>query len=250
MAGVSEGQGDGEFKPAAEINFGGERDVALQRMVILPVHLVVVGQVLPSIVDPDVTAGTFGERNGGGYGQPGAVLVRGENWTVGDMVDLAVVAPAPNLQLGGAQCIDLQFFQDALFALAGALGQNRSLMGIADDFLDDAIPAFGIRASDFETQGAAVEALGVGVEIRALVMEESFAVGDEKLEIAQLGTIDRGIVNLVQDAAGEGVPDPAGRRISGADGFFGAARPAGLHSWSSRSGVMAMGDHADFLGVG
>ena len=40
----------------------------------------------------------------------------------------------------------------------------------------------------------------------AFLVEEGLAVGDEELEVADLGLIDGGEINLVEDAGGGGEP--------------------------------------------
>ena len=57
-------------------------------------------------------------------------------------------------------------------------------------------------------------------------MQESFAVGDQKLHIAHLRPVDGRVVHLVENAVGEGEPDAAGVGVGGAHAFLGRAGPA------------------------
>ena len=59
---------------------------------------------------------------------------------------------------------------------------------------------------DAKTQRVGEQAL-MGVHHATFVAEESFPVGDEVLQIADLRPIDGRIVDLVQDALGDGKPD-------------------------------------------
>src|SRR5437899_12907796 len=60
----------------------------------------------------------------------------------------------------------------------------------------------------------------------ALIMEEALAVGDEVLEVPDPRAVDGGIVDLVQDAGGDGEPDRAARRVRRADRVLRALRPS------------------------
>src|SRR5713101_4521665 len=60
----------------------------------------------------------------------------------------------------------------------------------------------------------------------ALIMEETLAVGDEVLEVPDLRAVDGGVVDLVQDAGGDGEPDRAARRVRRADRVLRALRPS------------------------
>src|SRR2546425_12890973 len=60
----------------------------------------------------------------------------------------------------------------------------------------------------------------------ALVMEEALAVGDEVLQVPDLRAVDGGIVDLVQDAGGDGDPDRAVRRVRRPDRVLRALRPS------------------------
>src|SRR5258708_35780477 len=60
------------------------------------------------------------------------------------------------------------------------------------------------------------------------IVKKGLAVGHQVLEIADLGPIDRWIVDFVEHAARGGEPDGACSGIGGADDIFGAVSPARL----------------------
>src|SRR5713101_6255292 len=60
----------------------------------------------------------------------------------------------------------------------------------------------------------------------ALVMKETLAVGDEVLEVPDLRAVDGGVVDLVQDAGGDGEPDGAARGVRRSDCVLRALRPS------------------------
>src|SRR5271156_3289751 len=80
--------------------------------------------------------------------------------------------------------------------------QQGRLMGIGDDFLEEMIAAVGRVADYFHAEPDVSEILGGGMEMAALFVEKSLAVGDEELEVAHLRLIDRGEIDFVEHAGG------------------------------------------------
>ena len=110
-------------------------------------------------------------------------------------------------------------------------------MRIGDDFLDDAVAPLGIDIGDTITQRVRGQAL-VGVVQLAFVAEEGFPVGDEILQVAYLRPINGRVVDLVQDAFGDGKPDPAQSRVSGPHSVLVAARPARFDPRTAASRIL------------
>jgi hypothetical protein len=61
-----------------------------------------------------------------------------------------------------------------------------------------------------------------------LFMEETLAIGDQKLKVANLGPVDRGVIRFRDYAIPKGEPYPAGGRVRGAHTILSALRPSGL----------------------
>jgi len=68
-------------------------------------------------------------------------------------------------------------------------------MWIRRDFLDDAIAPLAVRIRQSIKQCAFFWILDRVLEIAPLLVEESFAIGDEKLEVARVGLIDMRIID-------------------------------------------------------
>ena len=109
-------------------------------------------------------------------------------------------------------------------------------MRIGDNLLGDAVAPPGIDIGDAKTQRVGEQAL-MGVHHTTFVAEEGFSVGDQILQIADLRPIDGRVVDLVQDALGDGKPDPAQSRVSSAHAFFVTARPARFDARTAGSGI-------------
>src|SRR5664279_1045191 len=64
VAGVSKAHAEGEFGPLREVEGRGERNVAVQCLVVLMVHLEVVGKIGPTVIHSDITTRKTRERKG------------------------------------------------------------------------------------------------------------------------------------------------------------------------------------------
>src|SRR5277367_7070390 len=115
------------------------------------------------------------------------------------------------------QNVEVKFLEQLLIAFEAGVDEQSGLMGIGDDFLEDVIAAVGRVTDDFHAEPDVGEVLGSGGEIPALFMKESFAVGDEELEVADLRRVDGGKINFVNHAGGSGEPEAARGRVRRAD---------------------------------
>ena len=108
--------------------------------------------------------------------------------------------------------------------------QHYRMMGIGNDLLDDLVAALMIGIGEANGRRIGVNIFKRTLEIALFFVDEGHAVGQQELHIAGLRTIDGGIVDFVQDAMRDGVPDAAGSRIRHANCVFSAGSPAGLCS--------------------
>src|SRR5260370_9779319 len=102
-------------------------------------------------------------------------------------------------------------------------------MGVADDLFFQPVAAFGIGAGHLIAKRL-LQMLDFTFQAAFLFVEKSLAVGDEKLRVANLRTVDGRIVDLGHNALGQGEPYAAGGRISGTNAVFGAGRPGSRKS--------------------
>jgi hypothetical protein len=111
---------------------------------------------------------------------------------------------------------------------------GRSAKWIRRDFLDDAIAPLAVRIRQSIKRCAFFWILDRVLEIAPLLVEESFAIGDEKLEVARIGLIDMRIIDFVDDAVRNREPDPTTGVIGGPNPFLGALRPARFGTGSAK----------------
>ena len=116
-------------------------------------------------------------------------------------------------------------------------------MRVADDLLFDGVPALGVGVGDLEAQRAGVDKLNLAGGIPALVVKKSLLVADQKLQIANLRSIDGGIVDFGVHPIGQRVPQTAGDGIRRSHPVFRAPRPARFNPRTTRGWILA--DHSD-----
>ena len=106
---------------------------------------------------------------------------------------------------------------DEVNAAGGVLGRKLEVVS-----RDDA------GKPDVATQMA--QELVTNEKVALFFVRKSLAIRDEELHVADLGAIDGGVVDLIQDAVRAGEPRAAGGRVGGADGVLDARGPAGLEA--------------------
>src|ERR1041385_5579148 len=107
-------------------------------------------------------------------------------------------------------------------------------MRIRKHMLYDAIAAVRFRIGEAVERAIALRVLDAVIQVTLLLVAECFAVADEKLKIARIGTIDVRIINLVDDPMAEREPKPATGVIGRAYALLCAGSPAWLDSRRSK----------------
>ena len=230
---IAEGQAEGELLAPSRVELTDEGDVALLRRVELPVEREIAGQVGPAVGGADVAAGTAHERDGGPHREPGAVLLGHQNLPASGLGDVPAVLPAAHVEVRREEREEPELRQHSLVALQPRTDEDARLVWIGNHLLDDAIAARPIGVDEPHPEGVLVDRLHAGLEVAALVMEEVLTVGHQVLQVADLRSIDGGVVDLVQDAGGDREPDAAASGVCRPDGVLGALGP----SWCDPGGT-------------
>src|SRR5512146_1904384 len=84
---------------------------------------------------------------------------------------------------------------------------------------------YRLAGDDAVGERVPVDVLDRRLEVALRLVEERRAVGHQELEVPRLRVVDRGVVDLVEDAVGQGEPDGGGRRVRRPDPLLGARRP-------------------------
>ena len=115
-------------------------------------------------------------------------------------------------------------------------------MRVSDDLHHHAVAPLTVGVDDAHAEAVIAEVLDGSVLVAMDVVEKSFAVGHQELQIADLRPIDRRKVDFVEHAARGGEPDAARGGVGGADDVLGAVGPARLDSGASRGARFVLDD--------
>src|ERR1700722_18189008 len=107
-------------------------------------------------------------------------------------------------------------------------------MRIGDNFFDDLVAALGIGIDGTHGRGTAVDIFKDPFQIALLFVDKRLPVGEQEFHVPGLRAVDGGVVDFVQDAVGDGVPDAAGGGARHADTIFSAGSPARFYSWRAK----------------
>lgn len=117
--------------------------------------------------------------------------------------------------------------------------QNTGPCRVRDDLFNKGESTFRIVPADsISLRGR--EAFDLIIQVLLFFQKQSVPIGKQKLQVAQLGAIDRRIINLGKDAAPDREPDTTAAGMRSSDSVLGCARPTRLVSWTSeRASVSA-----------
>jgi hypothetical protein len=131
------------------------------------------------------------------------------------------IAPPPSVHVRCQKNIKLQSGKKPRISFETGIQEKARKMGISDHFLLETVAAIGVLGIDGESQGVVVEVRNSGDQIPSFLVKKG-PVGNEKLEIPDLGPVHGRIVNLVDDPVGQGIPEVARRIVSRADSILAA----------------------------
>src|SRR5271166_4142603 len=116
--------------------------------------------------------------------------------------------------------------ESGILALEARVDQQAGLMRIGNYLFYESVAIGALARGNTHTETMVIEVFGFAGHVTAYIVEKTFAVAHQELQVADLGQIDGGEINLVDDARRCGVPDAARSGIRGADDVLGATRPS------------------------
>src|SRR6185369_7417468 len=119
--------------------------------------------------------------------------------------------------------------QQVWWSLETCVYKKTVLMRVSQNRFVDAVTAFLLPIDDVESERGFRYAIDFAKEVPALVMEESFAIRYQELQITNLRRVDGWVINLRHAAVVERVPDVARGRIRRSDCELCTARPPGFN---------------------
>src|SRR5574338_224145 len=136
------------------------------------------------------------------------------------------VAPASAAQMRREQHVHLQARMPGRVGFDACMDQYAGASRVGNDLLDDAIALLRIAHDDPISKRIAVETGDLAFEVALFFVKERLPVGNEELQIANLGSIYRRVIDFVEDTMREREPHAARVRIGRADALLRTRRPA------------------------
>ena len=222
----AEGEAQRERPRGGKVELAHDGHVPVEGPVELPVHAEIPPEIGPAVARADEPAGGAREGDRGPERQVYLAAAGGQHVPARDAHLERAVAPTPALEMRSEQDVEPQLLQERLVAFQAGVNQDAGQMRVGDDLLDDAIALPRVRVDQAVAEGVIVQVFQPGLQIALLLVEEALAVRDEVAEVPDLGRVDGGEVDLVEDAVREGEPHAAGGAVGRAHPLLAAARPA------------------------
>jgi hypothetical protein len=108
-------------------------------------------------------------------------------------------------------------------------------MWVGDGLFVNGITSLRIDTGDAVPQGVVSQAFRSRQKMAFLFMEKAFPISNEVLQVPNLWTVHRWIVDFGDYAIPESEPDAAIGRVGGAYSIFASMGPPGLDAWSTKS---------------
>src|SRR5215469_1212412 len=210
----AEPNGQREFTRAinagcAKIQLAKERNIAVARRAKLPVHGVLIHQVPPAVAGSDKPAADTREPATGRHGQRRLIFPGQQHLVSGHIEGTPRITRSSSVQMGSQQCVYLQPWNQVLVPLEANPLQDHAVVRVADDLLGERVAAVHVAIDVAYAEGFLMNVFECRQQMALLLVNEGLAIGDEELHIANLGAVDRRMIDLVQDAVGAGKPNPA-----------------------------------------
>ncbi len=189
---------------------------------------VVVHQVAPAVARAHKPATDARKAATGAHGQRPLVLPRQQHLVPGHIQRARRVPGAAAIEVRSQQRVNLQPRYQVLVPFQPHAHQQHAVVRVADDLLGQRVAAVGIAIDVANPQRLRMDVLECREQVALLLVDERLAVGHQELHVPHLGAVDRGVVDLVQNAVRAGEPDPARRRVGRSHRVLHARGPARL----------------------
>ena len=167
------------------------------------------------------------------------MFLRREDAAPGGFDDVAAVAPASDFKVRSTYRVQMKLRQKARIAVQLGVLQNAGEMRIGDDLLFNLVAPIRVGVQDAIGERIGPGALHAGVKMALFFMEESLAIGDEILQVANLRAVKGGVIGFGDDAIPKSEPEAAGGGIGGPHAVLGSIRPSRCNAWFAESGSIA-----------
>src|ERR1700678_1693266 len=114
------------------------------------------------------------------------------------------------------------------------------MVRIGNDLLDNFIAALRVRVGEPHRGSTRIDIFENPFQITLFFVDEGFAIREQELHIPGLRAVNGGIVDFVQNAMRDGVPDAAGSRVRHANRVFSRRGPARLCPGCSEGSALTL----------
>jgi hypothetical protein len=129
--------------------------------------------------------------------------------------------------------------QKARIAVQLGVLENAREMRIGDDVLFNLIAPIRVGVQDAICERFRPGALHAGLKMALFFMEESLAIGDEILKVANLWAVKRGVIGFGDNAIPKSEPEAAGGGVGGPNAVLSSIRPSRFNARFAKSGSIA-----------
>ncbi len=223
---AAEPQRQGELSVTCrQVDLAGERDIAVFRVSVVPGHLVMLGQVLPSVGESGETYRHFPPGHRAGKSQGGRFAVREQGRHAFIVADPTGIFAAAIRQMRRQQRVQAIVGQRALQGHEANPLQHHIPVGVGENFFLDPVSSLQFCVSEFVDWNAIFNRVVLKLAVALLFGEITGAVGDDQALVAGAGLVHSRVVDFVQDAVAEREPYPAVQVERGPDAALGARSP-------------------------
>ena len=231
----AETQGEHELPVAgSEVDFSSKGNIAVFRARIFPLHLEMLGQILPAVGGAHESHRSFLPRSRRCKTERDA-MVRGEEHrvtlVVADPSGISISAVREMRRKHGVKVVIREL---PLCRFKADLLENHAAIWIRQNFLVDAIPSTVVGVDQFIGGYSCLDGVVLKGAVTLLLGEEIQAVGNNESHVASTGLVDAGKINFVEDSMTEREPDFAvlverrtGARLGARSPSWRNAGPAG-----------------------
>jgi hypothetical protein len=151
--------------------------------------------------------------------------------------DVAEVLRAANFDVRSQKRVQPEFGEKGAFGLEPHANEYAGMIRVCYQFFHETKSASSIFKRNFKAECLSIEVFVSRFHF-AFADDKRLPIADEELKIPDLRSIDRGIINFVEHAFGNGEPNIAEGRIGRPNTVFIASRPTGGYSRSAPGGMV------------
>ncbi len=231
----AEAEGENEFAVAGgQVNFRSQGDVSVFRQVVLPGHLEMLRQVLPTVGYAGKSDGTLYPGYGAAEGKRERIA-RGEKHGPSLVIaDPAGIAVSHIAQVRGQKGIEAVVAETSLEREKSNFLQHHVSPGIGQHFFFDPITALDAGIGQLVDRHPRLDRNVFKCTMALFLGKKLMAVSDNQAEVAGAGLIHAGKIDFVENAVTQGEPDAAVEVERGADSGLGTRSPARFDTGPAR----------------